>query len=64
MYIQIYNVLKRCLECKCRKICVKTVELLHIMFLLRRVFVDSGTFMGGGETSISYCQSTGVTGQE
>ena len=32
MYKQIYN-LKRCFECKCKKICVKTVDLLCIMFL-------------------------------
>ena len=31
MYIQIYN-LKRCFECKCKKISVKTADLLRIIF--------------------------------
>ena len=45
MYIHIYN-LKCCFEFKCQQMCVKTAELLRIIFLLRWVFDDSGKFMG------------------
>ena len=57
MYIQIYN-LKRCFECKCKKICVKTTDLLRMIFCCAE-FSSIHESLWGKNPSLSYCQSTG-----